>query len=157
MLSKKSKEIRERLLPKKDVQHFVNKEGNKLKKLELFNSSILVVLAFFGFFVNAQLSSAQKIYATKQNAIEIQKFWSEIEKTLDNSVINSGKLGTYTVDFIGAADEVSQYYYLYYIITSTKNTGEQDYKLLSLKASLLSKYSRLVSLDRNNNRHTLTI
>ncbi|MCG9694452.1 hypothetical protein L1D55_22420 [Vibrio sp. Isolate22] len=147
MLTDKNRQIKEKLVAQARVKKSTKSVPNysRLKKIELINSSLLVILTILAFVVNLQLSSVQKTLIEKQTANEVQKFWSEVERTVDKSSDYASELGSKTVDFIGAIDNLSLHYYMYYVLTPTKSDVKSDNKFLSLKAEVLSKYGALIS------------
>ncbi|WP_157928663.1 MULTISPECIES: hypothetical protein [Vibrio] len=147
MLTEKNRQIKEKLIAQAQVKKGTKSiSNNRLRKIELINSSLLVILTILAFVVNLQLSSVQKTLIEKQTANEIQKFWSEVEKTVDKSSDYAGELGSKTVSFIGAMDNLSLHYYMYYVLTPTKSDVTSDNEFLSLKAEVLSKYGALISI-----------
>ncbi|WP_086046815.1 hypothetical protein [Vibrio alginolyticus] len=87
MLTEKNRQIKDKLIRQAQVKKGTISVSNdsRLRKIELINSSLLVILTILAFVVNWQLSSVQKTLIEKQTASEVQKFWSEVEKTVDKS------------------------------------------------------------------------
>ncbi|ARO98734.1 hypothetical protein K08M3_17960 [Vibrio alginolyticus] len=87
LLTEKNRQIKDKLIRQAQVKKGTISVSNdsRLRKIELINSSLLVILTILAFVVNWQLSSVQKTLIEKQTASEVQKFWSEVEKTVDKS------------------------------------------------------------------------